>query len=199
MPTTLQRCTLLALLCACAATPSPSVTSVESFRAARAAGDLEAARTFLADDARRWWGEREGQGAPWTLGTGGPWTGWDAHFNGTTERAGPWRREGDTVFADFFEVNDYFLLTERGGGFWRGTYFFDRSGKIAGFMISSAPGREDPQGRGKEFKAWAFEHHPEEAEHLMPEGSIDPTGDRPQRMRTLLGVWRREVGLPAIE
>ena len=34
---------------------------------------------------------------------------------------------------------------------------------------------------------------------VMPDGAIDPTGDRPQRMRALLVEWRAAVGLPALE
>ena len=191
---------LLALLAtACRTTRDPGVAIVESFREARDAGDLDAARSYMSADPRRWWDEKEGEGSPWTLGTGGPWSAWDDHFNGVTERVTDWQVEDDAVHADFFETNDYFRLTERGGGYWRGTYFLGADGKIVGFMISGVRGRESTEGRGDEFREWAFANHPDEAEYLMPEGSLDPTGDRPPRMRRLLEAWRGAIGLPAID
>ena len=180
--------------------PEPSgdthVATVERFRAARDADDLAAARALMSADPRRWWDAKEGPGAAWTLGVGGPWAGWDEHFNGESKRMTPWTVEGDSVWADFYEINDYFRLTEREGGHWRGTYFLDTDGHISGFMVSSAPGHETPRGRGDEFRTWAFATHAEEAEYLMPDGKLDPTGDRPPRMRALLAAWRTAIGLP---
>ena len=49
----------------------------------------------------------------------------------------------------------------------------------------------------RDFEAWAREHDSDEAEYLMPDGAIDPTGDRPVRMRALLLRWRAAVGLDA--
>jgi hypothetical protein len=101
-----------------------------------------------------------------------------------------------------YETNEYFELTERGGGVWRATYYCDPSGKIAGMMVSSVPGlppKEPRSDRGDEFKAWAREHHAQEAEYLMPGGSLDPTGDRAPRMRALLNRWGDSAGLAATE
>ena len=134
----------------------------------------------------------------WKLG-GGRWKAWDEHFRGTAEPASDWQVENLLVWADIFETNEYFELIERGGGYWRATYIFDESGRISGFMVSGVPGVESPRGRGDEFQAWAREHHPDEAEYLMPGGSIDPTGDRAPRMRALLNEWRGVVGLEPIE
>jgi len=174
------------------------IETVEAFRAARDAGDLERAAGYLSADPRRWWEEREGAGAPWGLATGGPWKGWDEHFRGRSEQRTPWEVAGDAVWADMYEVNDFYLLVERGGGWWRATYFFDEDDRIAGFMVSVVPGKETPPGRREEFEAWAFAHHPDEAEYLMPGGSLDPSGDRPARMRALLDVWRESEGLAPI-
>lgn len=91
----------------------PRIATVEALRAARAAGDLERARSFQTDDPRLWYEERVGAGSPWKLG-GGRWQDWDEHFNGVTERVTDWRVDGDRVWADMFETNDYFELTFRG-------------------------------------------------------------------------------------
>lgn len=197
---------MLVLLVAACVTPGGGPTAdeaariavVEAFVAARERGDLEAARAWLADDPRVWYEAREGEGSTWKL-EGGRWAGWDEHFRGTSERETPWRVDGETVWADMVEHNDYFRLTEAGPGRWRASYFLDGDGLIEGFMVSAVPGAVADRGRRDEFAAWAREHEPAEAEFLMPGGAIDPTGDRPPRMRALLGRWRAAVGLPPLE
>jgi len=191
----------LAGLAACRSAPPDAgdsrIATVEAFLAARAEGDLEKARAYMSADPRVWYDSKQGDGSPWNL-AGGRWSVWDEHFRGSSEHEG-WHVEGDAVWADFLEHNDYFRLTERGPGWYRATYFFDGEGLLAGLLIGAAPGREKPQGRRAEFEAWAREHRPDEAEYLMPGGAIDPTGDRAPRMRALLEEWRASVGLPAIE
>jgi hypothetical protein len=193
----------LLLLCAacwrCASSPpdpvtDPRVAAVQAFCAAREAGDFETCKQLVDDDPRQWWDAREGEGSPMKFGAG-RWSAWDEHFRGKSEQVTDWVVDGEAVWADFFEINDYFLLTERGGGYWRSTYFFDANGKISGSMVSAVAGRPTPKGRGREFEAWARAAHPQEAEYLMPGGNIDPTGDRAPRMRALLNEWRETVSL----
>jgi hypothetical protein len=175
------------------------VEIVEAFRAARKAGDLETARGFLTDDPRVWYDAKEGDGSPWKLGAG-RWKTWDTYFNGASTPDGPWRETGDTVWVDMTETNDFFRLTERRDPpRYRVTYFLEDD-RIAGYMISGAPGKKTPKlSRREEFEAWAREHAPEEAEYLMPGGSIDPTGDRAPRMKALLLRWREAAGLPPLD
>ena len=78
----------------CASSP---VTVVEDFRACRDAGDLDAARAYLTDDPRVWYGERTGEGSPWKLGAG-RWKTWDDHFNSSGE-VGDWHVEDGSVWA----------------------------------------------------------------------------------------------------
>jgi hypothetical protein len=190
---------LLALTLGCAApsgSPADSLVTVEAFRAAREAGDLDRAHALLGADPRIWYGAREGAGRPWNPGGGGGrWAAWDEHFGGETRVAGAWTATADTACVDMYETNDYFALTESEGNYWRATYFVDGEGRIAGFMVSSAEGRAKDPGRREEFEAWARAERPREAEYLMPAGSIDPSGDRPARMRALLEEWRSTVGL----
>jgi predicted enzyme related to lactoylglutathione lyase len=177
------------------------VDTVEAFREARDAGDYELARGFLTDDPRVWYGKRAGEGSPWKLGAG-RYKAWDTHFNGRS-KLGAWAVEGDTVWTVAEESNDYFRLLEREDvPRYRITYFFDGTGKIEGYMISSAyPDRLSPprKDRFDEFEAWGRREHPEEWEHLRPGGELDPTGDRAPRTRLLLDAWRKEVGLPALD
>lgn len=178
---------------------SPRIARVHAFRAALATDDVAAAHAMLGPDPRLWYDAQEGAGSPWRPGVGGGrWEAWDEHFRGETERATDWHEERDRVWADMREVNDYYRLTERGAGFWRATYFFDEAGDIRGFMVSAAEDAPAPAGRRDEFEAWAVANHPEEAEYLMPQGSLDPTGDRAPRMRALLNEWRSAVGLTPI-
>lgn len=177
--------------------PDPRVATVEAFVAARERGDLDAARALMAPDPRLWFDEVEGEGSSWNL-EGGRWKAWDEHFRGHTERLGPWVAEDDRVWAEMQETNDYFRLTEARAAPWRANYLFDEQGRIRGFLLSPVPGAVADRGRRDEFEAWAREHRPDEAEYLMPGGSLDPSGDRPPRMRALLLEWRADVGLPPL-
>ncbi|MHC5212553.1 MAG: hypothetical protein ACYTG2_17710 [Planctomycetota bacterium] len=174
------------------------IATVAAFRAHREVGDLDRARALMSDDPRKWYEVREGEGIPWTLGTGGRWSAWDEHFR-SESTYGDWHEEDDHVWADVFEINDYHRLTERGGGWWRATYFLDDEGLIEGFMVSAVPDKPSPRGRRDEFEAWAREHDPDEAEYLMPGGKLDPTDDRAPRMRALLLRWRAAAGLPRVD
>jgi hypothetical protein len=189
------------LVLAAAGCTSPMVRTVESFRAAVEAGDYDAARAWLTEDPRTWYGAREGPGEPWTLGDG-RWKAWDDEFNGESE-VGPWQVGERRVYAVAVEINDYYRAIERDPSPWLLTYFFDDGGRIEGRMVSSVPahlgsGREPRPDRGGAFDRWLRETHPGEHAYLRPDGRIDPTGDRAARTRAMLEAWRREVGLPPV-
>lgn len=180
-------------------TPDPHIAKVEALRQALQEEDFARAATFLSDDPRVWYDERQGDGIPWQL-RAGRWKAWDTHFNGVSELQGTLQSAGDRVWADYFESNDYFRLLERGGGYFRKTWFFTDDGKIEGYMISAVPGApEAPPGRADEFLAWARENAPEELDYLRPGGRLDPTGDRAPRTRALLERWRQAIGEPMVE
>ena len=189
---------LLLVTCACASPPgtAESLRTVTGFRAVRKAGDLDAARAFLSDDPRVWYGEREGAGSPWRLG-GGRWKAWDEHFNSTSEELSVEATEREVSIV-FLENNDYYRLTERGPSPVRLTWFLDAAGRIEGYLVSSVKRDGPSTSRYDEFEAWAQEHAPGELEYLVPNGSIDPTGDRAPRFRALLERWRRAAGLPTL-
>jgi len=180
---------------------STQVASVQSFRAARAAGDLDLARTYLTEDPRVWYEKRDGEGLHWTLGAG-RYKVWDEHFNSVSD-LGPWHVQGLTVWAVTTETNDYYRLIERRGvSRYRVSYFFNDHGRIEGYMISdAAPDHPTPPApsRADEFAAWAKQDHAQEWEYLRPGDRLDPTGDRAQRTRAQANLWRIEVGLPPIE
>jgi len=189
-------CAVLATACAAPAGTAVSLDVVRTFREARKAGDLETARSLMSADPRVWYGERSGEGSPWTLG-GGRWKTWDEHFNSTSEELSV-EAEENRVSIVFLENNDYYRLTERGPSPVRLTWFLDEGGQIEGYLVSSVK-REGPStSRYDEFEVWAQEHAPDEFEYLVPGGSIDPTGDRAPRFRALLEAWRKDAGLPAI-
>lgn len=174
------------------------IRTVEAYRAAYRAGDHETARRHMSDDPRRWWNEREGEGTPWTIGGKGRWSDWDEHFRSRSEPV-RWIAGDDSVTLIVEEVNDYYLLTERGPQLNRLVYYLDEEGRICGLLISGEiEGVERSMGRAEEFDAWLEASHPDEYAYLRPGGEIDPTGDRPERTRRMLEAWRREVELPPL-
>lgn len=178
------------------------LVTIDAYRDARAAGEYEAAEAYLGEDPRVWFEQREGPGAPLVLG-GGRWASWDDHFR-SASTAGEWHLEDDRAWAIVTETNDYYRLTGRAFGRYRHTYFFDRDGRIVGSMVSAAPDAIEPHevalttSRFDEFEQWAQTHEPEEFAYLVPDGRLDPTGDRPPRMRALLNAWRIDIGLEPI-
>ena len=192
--------------------PEPRLVElIESFRGARDAGELERARAMLASDPRVWYDTRD-EGLPWRLG-GGRWRTWDEHFK-SESKPGPWIQnrssDGEVVLYRVVEEwNEYFDLIERTDkSEYRLTYFFEPANakadtvKIKGYMISSAhPGSpEKPRSdRFDEIEAWAVENRADEWAYLRPGGRLDPTGDRAERTRALINIWRLEVGLQPIE
>ena len=177
------------------------IEKIESFRAAREAGNYEAAEFFLAADAHVWFEKREGEGTPLQMGYG-PYKNWDEHFN-SKGTVGEWTVEDNTVWAVANEWNEYYALIERQDtGQYRVTYYFNSDGAIEGYMISAAyPDKPSKPSldRFEEIEAWANENHQQEWEYLRPGGKLDPTGDRAPRTRKLINLWREEVGLSEIE
>ena len=170
---------------------------VQRFREAREKGDLDAARAFLAPDARIWFDQKErtGAGAPWTL-EADDWDRWDRFFHSRTDYT-DWQDLGDRVTAIGHETNDFYRLTEWTPRPLAFTWWFDEKGKISGFLFHAQDeGKE--RSRFDELKAWARANRPEELSYLLPKGRIDPSGDRPARWRALAIAWRRAAGLPEI-
>jgi len=188
-----------AALAACnTSAPAPAVgpvAQVEAFRALKAAGDYDAARLLMSDDPRRWWGQREGDGSPWTIGKRGRWADWDDHMQSTSEVL-EWTAGDHSATLLTAELNDYYRLLERGPQKVGYTYFLDDAGLLTGYLISS-PGPRDP-GRTDDYLAWATDHEPDELAYLRPGGTIDPTGDRAQRTRAQVNRWRATQALPPI-
>lgn len=179
------------------ARPSSLVERVRRFRRLVRQEEYPAARAMMADDPRRWFAPREGEGRPWRLGPGtGPWSAWDEHFRSEGEVVS-WREGDRSATAVVRETNDYYRLLERGSVTNEITYFFDEEGKIEGLLIGTT-GERSP-GRTEEFLAWAGQNDPEELEELMPGGEIDPSGDHPRRFRALLNRWRVATGREPIE
>jgi hypothetical protein len=184
-------------VCTAEAAPDP-VQTVQRFREAREKGDLAQARSFLAPDARIWFDaeEREGPGKPWTL-EAGPWAAWDRFFHSHTDLK-DWKNQDDRVTAIGQETNDFYRLLD-----WKPkplllTYWVNDAGRITGFMFHAVAGAPAAHSRLEEFEAWARKARPAELAYLMPDGKIDPSGDRPARWRTILVEWRKAAGLPEV-
>jgi hypothetical protein len=177
--------------------PDP-VQTVQRFREAREKGDLAQARSFLAPDARIWFDMevRKGPGKPWTLEPE-PWEAWDRYFHSHSDLQ-DWKHDAGRVTAVGHEMNDFYRLLD-----WKPkplllTWWLNPAGKITGFMFHAIPGAPPAQNRLDEFETWAKKADPAELSYLMPEGRIDPSGDRPTRWRRILVEWRKAAGLPEV-
>ena len=163
-----------------------SISRVQDFRAAQERHDVAAIRGFVAPNARMWFESRSGEGEPFT-GTGGSWEHWDTYFHSRSTMKN-WRVEGNAVTADVDETNDFMEMLDWRAKPYTMTWWLDDSGRITGVLVKGNP--EKPVSRLKEFEEWAREHHPDELTYLMPNGRIDPTGDRAERWMALLKEWR---------
>ena len=175
-----------AVLVTACASQSP-VDRIEAFRAAQQRGDTVAAQAYLAPDARIWFEEKKGEGDPFGVG-GGRWDHWDQYFHSKTTLS-DWKVDGRTATAVANETNDFMQALDWKPKPYTVTYWLDEQARIEGVLIKSLPGKA--VNRLDEFKAWAREHHPEELAYLMPNDKLDPTGDRPERWRSILEEWRR--------
>jgi hypothetical protein len=172
------------------------IAKVRELMAARQKGDEAAARALMAPDPRIWFDKRSGPGEPWGLVS--RWTHWDEYFHSKNDYS-HFREAGDTVTADGVEMNDFYRLIGRPPQKFRGTWWLDENGRIAGFLYAPRGSTVPQEDRLEQFKTWARREKPAELDYLMPGGRFDPTGDRPERFRAILMEWRKAEGLPPIE
>ncbi len=171
----------------------PLLHNLRSYRDAKKRGEYATAGSYLADDARIWFGKKEGEGRP-LRARGGPYKDWDKEFKSTSTRRNV-RVEGRTITYLSREVNDYYRLLEGAMGEARITYYFDDFGKITGMFYRSEPTNvKPPAGRGEEFERWADAKYP----GLLGADEMK-IPNNPHRWRELLVEWRRDTGLPPIE
>lgn len=187
----MQRFAALAVAAALAGclTLNPDVRRIQDYIALREAGDAQAL-TYLAAGARIWYESKSGAGEP--FGAEGRWDHWDRYFH-SHARLTDWRVEGNAISAVVHETNDYYALLDWKPVPYRMTWWLDERGRIREVLLQKLPGKETS--RLDEFRAWAAAAHPGELADLMPTGQIDPTGDRPERWRALLGEWRIAAGI----
>lgn len=167
----------------------------QRFRRLVREGKFDEARAMTVESPKVWFEERKGEGRPWIIGpkSNDPWAAWDKEFRSHSEEIEQ-RTANRSATITVRETNEYFQLLERGWVLTDVTYFFDENGKIEGRLIAAVG--ERPRGRTDEFLEWARTQDPEELKYLMPNGEVDPSGDRPKRFRRLLTRWREAAGLP---
>lgn len=173
----------------------PLVLKVKKFRELRKT-DKQAANDLLASDARLWFEKKEGAGNPYKV-EGGPWSHWDEFFKSQSTYK-DWQAEGNSVSVVAIEINDFYRLIDRPASPVRLTWFFNDAEKISGFLVQAVK-TEPAKDRLDDFKAWASQHNQSELDYLMPEGRINPEGDRPERWKAILIKWRQATGLPTIK
>jgi len=168
---------------------NPQVRRIEDFVALRQAGDPKAL-TYLAAGARIWYETKSGAGEAY--GSAGRWDHWDQYFH-SRARFSDWRVRDGAISAVVHETNDYYALLEWKPVPYRMTWWLDENGRIREVLLQKLPGQET--NRLAELREWAAAAHPGELADLMPNGQIDPTGDRPERWRALLTEWRIAAGI----
>ena len=99
----------------------------------------------------------------------------------------------EAISAVVHETNDYYKLLEWKPVPYRMTWWLDSNGRTREVLLQQLPGQAT--NRLAEFREWAASAHPGELADLMPNGQIDPTGDRPERWRALLTEWRISAGI----
>jgi hypothetical protein len=184
----MRRVLFLAAFVACASQQN-NIRIVKNFREAREQGDLARAQAYIAPGARLWFENKTGPGEPYVL-SGGSWDHWDTYFHSKNELS-EWRTDARAVSATVNETNDFMQFLDWQAAPYTMTWWLDDQNRIAEVLIK---GGGKPKSRLDEFKAWAAKNHPDELAYLMPNGQIDPTGDRPERWRAILEEWRRSAG-----
>jgi hypothetical protein len=183
----MRRASALLLIALAGCASSRMIGRVQAYRAAHEHGDIAAERALLSKDARIWYEQRTGEGEPLTAGRTGRYAHWDEFFHSKTDLR-EWSVSGNAVSATVYETNDFYQLLEWTPIPYRMTWWLDDSGRISGAMVQSGKGKATS--RMQEFREWAKSNRPEELEYLMPNGRIDPTGDRPERWKAILTEWR---------
>ncbi len=172
------------------------IDRAKKFKDAQARQDYDAARSFLAPDARVWFEEKKGEGSVYKIP--GAWNHWDTYFQGRTTYV-DWQENGNEVSVVGHEINDYYRLLDWRPWPYKQTWWFNDQGQITGVLVQEMPGQGETGSRLNEFKEWAKQNRPEELTYLMPKGVIDPSADRPERWRAILIDWRKAAGLPAVK
>ena len=184
-----MRVPIAAVLLVTACASNPMIRRVQEYRDARARGDVAAEASYLAPDARMFYEERKGDGEPLTAGRGGRYAHWDDYFHSTSTLT-DWTLIDGGVRATVHETNDFYRLLDWKPVPYTMTWWLDDAGRVTAALVKGGEGKATS--RMDEFKSWAEAHHPDELRYLMPNGRIDPTGDRPERWRAILEEWRRQ-------
>lgn len=170
------------------------VETAERYLEAYESHDVEALEQVLADDARRYFGEREGEGMPLEPGEKGPWHAWDEFFHSESEVVEWTQPSAGVVRAGMREINDWFRLMDRPPTRYFISFSFDDNGRIEWLLIHSDPDSPKNRGRVEEFEAWARAERPGLLDRLQPGGEIDPS--KFEEWKSALLEWRHDAGLP---
>jgi len=171
----------------------PHIKTLEAYRSAKKSGDYGKAATYLADDARIWFGKKEGNGHPLTA-KGGPYKEWDKEFRSTSRKEDVFITDHEVSYT-LYEMNDFYRLIDGKMGPARLTYYFDDSGRIAGKLYRGLASKEKrPPDRLDEFKRWAGQKYPG-----LLDSSAMKIPNQPRRWRELLTAWRADAGLAPID
>jgi hypothetical protein len=158
-------------------------------------GNREEIDAFYAADARGWFGQKTGAGAPIAAG---PWRAWDKELRArhAIESA---RIEGNAVIVVSHETNDFARLIDFAG--WRATvtYWFNADGRITERLHEPIEVKPSMRECFAPALDWARQHKAEQLKAIYPDEQFAPSADSAKRWRDLLVEWRKATGKPAID
>ncbi|MBK9013693.1 MAG: hypothetical protein IPM82_06175 [Saprospiraceae bacterium] len=165
---------------------------IKQFLEARKLKDKDTYMRMVAPGMKVWYEEKKGKGKDWNPESA--WTKWDEFFN-AEKRYSVFTQDSNAVTVIVYEINDFYKLIDREESPVRLTWWLNSEGKIEGYLVKSLSS-STAFGSLNAFEAWAKENHPAELAYLMPDGNINPEGDRPARWKKILLDWREKNGLP---
>jgi hypothetical protein len=160
---------------------------VKEFLDAREKKDSARYMSLVSPDMRVWYEEKKGEGNKWNPNSA--WAKWDDYFK-PVKTYGEFKEDSNAVFVVVTETNNFFKLIDRKPAPVLLTWWLNKEQKIEGYLVKSMTDSTHTD-RLQKFAEWAKKNNPVELEYLMPDGSINPEGDRPQRWEKILNEWKK--------
>jgi hypothetical protein len=189
--TVMQLLSSIILFASCVNDSPSNIEVVKNFLDAREKKDSVQYMAMVSPHMKVWYEEKKGEGRKWNPNSA--WAKWDEHFK-PVKTYGEFRADSNAVSVIITETNNFFKLIDRKPAPVQLTWWLNKDRKIEGYMVKSMADSTHTD-RLHEFEAWAKKNNPAELNYLMPEGSINPEGDRPQRWEILLKEWRTKINL----
>jgi hypothetical protein len=172
---------------ACSTGSKANIEIIKAFLNAREKKDSTRYMALVSPHMRVWYEEKKGEGTKWSPRS--TWAKWDDYFK-PVKTYREFKQDSNAVSVIIVETNNFFKLIDRKPAPVRLTWWLNKEQKIEGYLVRSLADSTHTD-RLNEFAEWAKKNNPTELEYLMPGGSINPEGDRPQRWERVLLEWKK--------